>query len=74
MDKRSRRIVLTPAGRSKLQESLVLWENAQNHIEKIFGTQKAKTLRASLDILSSMAFSHAFKMLRQRDGDRTRIS
>jgi len=65
-DKRSRRIVLTPAGRSKLRESLILWENAQSHIEEIFGTQKAKALRASLDVLSSKAFSHAFKMLRQR--------
>ena len=73
-DKRSRRIVLTAAGRTKLRESLVLWENAQSHIERIFGTQKAKALRASLDILSSKAFSHAFEMMRQRGERRTRTS
>ena len=71
-DRRSRRIALTPKGRGKLRESLALWENAQSHIEDIFGAEKAKGLRASLDILSSKAFSHAFEVIRQRGARRVR--
>lgn len=71
-DKRSRRIILTAAGRSKLKESLILWENAQSHLEEIYGTQKAKALRECLDILSSKAFTEAFELLHQRGSDRAR--
>jgi DNA-binding MarR family transcriptional regulator len=65
-DKRSRLVMLTPAGRVKVMESLQLWEDAQHKIETIFGVQKAKSLRASLEILSSKAFSHAFEELREK--------
>jgi DNA-binding MarR family transcriptional regulator len=65
-DKRSRLVVLTRAGRAKIAESLQLWENAQLNIETVFGAQKAKSLRNSLEVLSSKAFSCEFEELRQR--------
>ena len=65
-DKRLRLVMLTPAGRAKVAESLQLWEKAQRNIEAIFGVQKARSLRDSLEVLSSKAFSHAFEELRRR--------
>lgn len=62
-DKRSRRVILTQTGRSKVAESLVLWERAQYSLEAIIGVQKAKALRSSLELLSSKTFSHAFGVL-----------
>jgi DNA-binding MarR family transcriptional regulator len=67
IDKRSRIVMLTSTGRAKLVESLILWRDAQESIEAIFGVQKAKTLRASLEVLSSKAFTHAFEVLRLRN-------
>jgi DNA-binding MarR family transcriptional regulator len=67
IDKRSRIVTLTSTGRAKVVESLILWRDAQESIEAIFGVQKAKTLRASLEVLSSKAFTHAFEMLRLRN-------
>jgi DNA-binding MarR family transcriptional regulator len=66
-DKRSRLVMLTPAGRSKIAESLKLWEEAQHIVESIFGARNAKSLRDSLEILASKTFSHAFEELRQKD-------
>ena len=71
-DKRSRLVMLTSMGRAKVAESMVLWENAQDNIEAIFGVGKAKSLRASLEVLSSKAFSHAFEVLRERSAGRKR--
>jgi DNA-binding MarR family transcriptional regulator len=69
-DKRSRLVMLTPAGRAKVAESLQLWEEAQRNIEAIFGVQKARSLRDSLEVLSSKACSHAFEELRQKSSRR----
>jgi DNA-binding MarR family transcriptional regulator len=69
-DKRSRLVMLTPAGRAKVAESLQLWEEAQRTVEAIFGVQKARSLRDSLEVLSSKAFSHAFEELRQKSSRR----
>ncbi len=66
-DKRSRLVMLTPAGRIKVAESLKLWEEAQHIVESIFGARNAKSLRGSLEILASKTFSHAFEELRQKD-------
>jgi DNA-binding MarR family transcriptional regulator len=66
-DKRSRLVMLTPAGRIKVAESLKLWEEAQQNVELIFGARNAKSLRDSLEILASKAFSHAFEELHQKD-------
>jgi DNA-binding MarR family transcriptional regulator len=41
-DKRSRRVMLTPARRAKVAESLQVWEDGQRNIEAIFGVQKGK--------------------------------
>jgi DNA-binding MarR family transcriptional regulator len=65
-----RLVILTPAGRAKVAESLPLWEEAQRNIEAIFGVQKARSLRDSLEVLSSKAFSHAFEELRRRSSRR----
>lgn len=65
-DRRSRLVMLTPAGRAKVEESLRLWEEAQRNIEAIFGAREARSLRSSLDILSSKAFSHAFDELQRK--------
>jgi DNA-binding MarR family transcriptional regulator len=64
-DKRARLVVLTRAGRIKVDESLQLWDEAQGHIETLFGARKAKSLRDSLEILASKAFSRAFERLRK---------
>ena len=69
-DKRSRLVTLTPIGRAKIAESMGLWENAQSNIEAIFGVKKAEGLRASLEILSSKAFSQAFEVLREKSSER----
>jgi DNA-binding MarR family transcriptional regulator len=69
-DKRSRLVILNPAGCAKVAESLALWEDAQRKIEAIFGVQKARSLRDSLEVLSSKAFSHAFEELRQKSSRR----
>ena len=61
--------MLTSNGRAKVVESLILWRDAQESIEAIFGVQKAKTLRASLEVLSSKAFTHAFEVLRSRNSE-----
>jgi DNA-binding MarR family transcriptional regulator len=67
-DKRLRLVMLTQAGRAKVAESLLLWEEAQRNIEAIFGVQKSRSLRDSLEVLSSKAFSHAFEELRRSSG------
>lgn len=47
-DKRGRLVALTPAGRNKLAESKVLWNEAQRRFENAYGTAKAMKLRALL--------------------------
>jgi DNA-binding MarR family transcriptional regulator len=69
-DKRARLVVLTPTGRAKVAESLHLWDEAQSVVEVLFGAQKAKSLRDSLEVLSSKAFSHSFQELRRKDSGR----
>jgi DNA-binding MarR family transcriptional regulator len=69
-DKRSRLVMLTSSGRAKVAESLRLWEEAQRNIEANFGVQKARSLRESLEVLSSKAFSLAFEELRRKNSRR----
>jgi DNA-binding MarR family transcriptional regulator len=69
-DKRARLVVLTHAGRAKVAESMRLWDEAQSHIETLFGVQNSKSLRDSLEVLSSKAFSHAFAELRKQGRSR----
>ena len=51
-DRRSRRIVLTKAGRSRYGQARPLWSEAQAHFEKGFGVRAAAELR---ELLASIA-------------------
>lgn len=59
-DRRSRRVVLTAAGRKKLAESKVLWMDAQRRFERAYGAQKAGRLRELLYDICSDALYDAF--------------
>ncbi|HEX3984467.1 MAG TPA: hypothetical protein VHX12_12290 [Acidisoma sp.] len=55
-DKRSRLAKLTKKGESKLRETAVLWEAAQQRFESKFGVAKAKALRKTLAIIAATEF------------------
>ncbi|MEP9365767.1 MarR family winged helix-turn-helix transcriptional regulator [Xanthobacter sp. VNH20] len=59
-DKRSRRVVLTPLGKAKLDASMALWAQAQARFEAVFGHDEAAALRASLERIASPEFAEAF--------------
>lgn len=59
-DKRSRRVRLTPLGKSKLRESVKLWQEAQHRFETVYGKERARALRASLTDIFSDEFAQAF--------------
>jgi DNA-binding MarR family transcriptional regulator len=52
-DRRSRRIVLTRAGRSRYTQARPLWSEAQAHFEKGFGVRAAAELRELLAGIAS---------------------
>jgi DNA-binding MarR family transcriptional regulator len=47
-DRRERRIVLTPEGRSKYREARELWQAAQNEFLETHGRERSESLRAAL--------------------------
>lgn len=51
-DKRSRRLVLTDAGRALLAEALPIWEKTHAEIDKLLGDADAQRLRDNLVALS----------------------
>lgn len=51
-DKRSRRLALTPKGRSLLAAAVPLWRGAQKSAEQLIGASDADRLRAALRALS----------------------
>ena len=59
-DRRSRRIVLTAAGRKKLIESKALWAQAQQRFEGAYGAGKAERLRELLADICSDELHDAF--------------
>ncbi len=59
-DGRARRVVLTPAGQAKLQETKALWNVAHARFERLFGEPKAQQLRALLEEIYSDEFAQAF--------------
>jgi DNA-binding MarR family transcriptional regulator len=59
-DKRSRLVTLTARGLAKLEESMALWQQAQDRFEAAFGSQPARALRRSLGLISSVEFADAF--------------
>ena len=61
-DRRRRRIVLTEAGKAKLEQSTKLWSEAQARFEHVFGVEKAAALREVLVDLASPGFAEAYRM------------
>jgi DNA-binding MarR family transcriptional regulator len=59
-DGRSRRVSLTAAGRSKLQQANLLWHKAQARFEKVYGPERSAALRFALADIFSDAFADAF--------------
>src|SRR5258707_5949552 len=59
-DRRNRLVRLTPAGRSRLAESDILWENAQRSFEVAFGRVKSEALRGAMRLLISGEFARQF--------------
>jgi DNA-binding MarR family transcriptional regulator len=60
-DKRSRLAKLTKKGESKLRETAVLWQAAQQRFENKFGVARAKALREALAIIAAEAFDEEFE-------------
>jgi DNA-binding MarR family transcriptional regulator len=59
-DRRSRLVRLTKRGEARLAESRTLWMDAQRRFEAAFGAKRADLLRASLALIASDEFVHAF--------------
>jgi DNA-binding MarR family transcriptional regulator len=59
-DRRNRLVVLTAAGRAKLEQSMPLWKGAQDGFEAAFGVAKSASLREALEYLVSEDFAEAF--------------
>jgi DNA-binding MarR family transcriptional regulator len=60
-DRRNRVVRLTPAGRTRLTESDLLWESAQRAFEATFGRVKSEALRETMRFLVSGEFITAFQ-------------
>jgi len=60
LDKRTKRGLLTPLGKMRLRDALVLWEKANRQVELALGPASAATLRALADEVSSDAFLAAY--------------
>jgi len=62
VDRRSKLVVLTAAGKAKLAESRVFWLQAQKTFERIFGATEAQQLRSQLlSIANNDAFETAIR-------------
>jgi DNA-binding MarR family transcriptional regulator len=59
-DRRNRLVVLTAAGRQKIEQSTVLWKRAQQGFEAAFGVAKSAALREALEFVVSEDFVSAF--------------
>ncbi len=59
-DRRVKRVVLTPAGVAKFEETAQLWRKAQRRFEQAFGAARAAKLRSELRLLTSEEFKDAF--------------
>src|ERR1700760_766966 len=59
-DRRNRLVALTVAGRRKLEQSMPLWQNAQDGFETAFGVVKSAALRKALEFVVSDDFVTAF--------------
>jgi len=53
VDGRSKTVALTPKGKRRLEAALPLWEKAQGHVLRVFGTTRWKALREELDAMQA---------------------
>jgi DNA-binding MarR family transcriptional regulator len=60
-DRRMRRIVLTEAGKARLEQSTKLWSEAQGRFERLFGDEMAAALRDVLVGLAAPGFAEAYR-------------
>jgi DNA-binding MarR family transcriptional regulator len=60
-DKRSRLAKLTKKGESKLRETAVLWQAAQQRFENKFGIARAKALREALAVIAAEEFDEVLE-------------
>ena len=60
-DRRNRLIVLTTAGKRKLEETAAAWKRAQDDFEKAFGVAKSPSLRKALEFIVSDEFAAPFR-------------
>ncbi|ROZ79893.1 MarR family winged helix-turn-helix transcriptional regulator [Ramlibacter sp. WS9] len=60
-DRRTKRGVLTPLGKARLSEAMVLWAAANDRVEAVLGPASAASLRALADQVASDAFLAAYK-------------
>jgi len=59
-DKRTKHGVLTPLGKTRLQEALKLWASANRRVETVLGASSAENLRGLADRVASQEFLDAY--------------
>lgn len=60
-DRRTKRTILTPLGKTRLSEGVVHWAAVNDHVEAVLGPASAANLRALADQVASDAFLLAYK-------------
>ncbi len=60
-DKRGRLVALTAQGKARLDQSLALWQEAQQRFEAAFGPAEAAALRAALARIAAPSFIQSFE-------------
>jgi DNA-binding MarR family transcriptional regulator len=59
-DRRAKHGILTPLGKARLREALVLWDAANRRVEVVLGPASAAKLRDLADEVASEEFLHAY--------------
>jgi len=59
-DRRTKRAVLSPPGKARFNEALVLWEKTNSRVEVVLGPASATALRALADKIASEEFLNLF--------------
>jgi hypothetical protein len=52
---RSLALTISPRGQQKMRDAFPLWQNAQGEVDRLFGIQKANSLRKALREVSTLA-------------------
>jgi DNA-binding MarR family transcriptional regulator len=59
-DGRTKHGILTPLGKARLRQALVLWDAANRQVEVVLGPARAAKLRDLADAVASEEFLHAY--------------